>query len=59
MTAKRAVKCQICQWRALRCFGKGLLVAPCPECGSRVTFAEHFVGDPPVTLDAKLRESAA
>jgi hypothetical protein len=38
---------------------KGLLVKPCPECGSRVTFAESMAGDQPVTLDLRLLAKAA
>jgi hypothetical protein len=45
--------------RHRRFFGKGLLVKPCPECGSRVTFAEVVSGDQPVTLDLKLMSKAA
>jgi len=55
----REVRCQICTYRHRRFFGKGLLVKPCPECGSRVTFAEIVPGDQPVTLDLKLMAKAA
>jgi DNA-directed RNA polymerase subunit RPC12/RpoP len=55
----REVKCQICSYRHRRFFGKGLLVRPCPVCGSRVTFAVAMPGDPPVTPDATLTARAA
>lgn len=60
MAATRAVKCQICHWQDKRSFGRGLLVKPCPACGSRIQFAEPWPGDPPATLDPKLalREAA-
>jgi hypothetical protein len=50
----REVKCQICPWSERRYFGKGVLVKPCPDCGSRVTFAMVMVGDAPVTPEPKL-----
>ena len=52
----REVKCQICPWRERRFFGRGILVKPCPECGSRMTFASSMFGDMPVTPDPKLKE---
>ena len=56
----RSVKCQICPWRAARYFGaRGILVAPCPVCGSRVTYEKPWPSDAPVTLDPKLRVQAA
>lgn len=55
----REVKCQICPWRERRFFGKGILVKPCPECGSRVTFATLMLGDAAVTPDPKLKVKAA
>jgi len=58
-TPRREVKCQICPWTAPRYYGKGLLVKPCPECGSRVTFAEHWPGDSPVTPDPQILVKAA
>jgi endogenous inhibitor of DNA gyrase (YacG/DUF329 family) len=48
---QREVKCQICAWKGKRYFGTGLLTKPCPECGSRVTFAIWMFGDQPVTTD--------
>jgi len=55
----REVRCQLCPYRHRRFFGKGLLVKPCPECGSRVTFAEIVPRDQPVTPDPKLMAKAA
>ena len=52
---QRKVKCQICSWQGLRYFGTGLLVRPCPECGSRTTFATPQLGDQPVTSDSGLK----
>ncbi len=55
MAFKREVKCQICSWRENRTNSpKGCLVDPCPECGSRVTYATHQDGDQPVTPDPQL-----
>jgi hypothetical protein len=45
----RTIACQVCQWEGTRYFGKGILVAPCPVCGRRVTFAVAMAGDPPMT----------
>jgi hypothetical protein len=45
----REVRCQMCTFRQRRRFGRGLLVKPCTECGSRVTFAVPMAGDQPVT----------
>lgn len=53
-TPKRWIKCQICPWSASRYFGSGLLIKPCPKCGSRVTFKDSWLGDQPVTPDPKL-----
>ncbi len=57
--SSREVRCQVCTYRHRRFFGKGLLVKPCPECGSRVTFAVAMQGDQPVTLDLKVMAKAA
>ena len=58
--ATRTVKCQICNWRGVRCYGaKGILVDPCPACGSRVTYASVHKDDQPVTADPKLQAVAA
>jgi hypothetical protein len=51
--SSRAVKCQKCSWHGVRCYGpNGVLVAPCPECGHRVTYAVAWDGDQPVTPDS-------
>ena len=51
--ATREVKCQKCSWSAWRAFGSdGILVAPCPECGARVTYAHAQDADRPVTPDS-------
>ena len=50
----RNIKCQKCGWAKFRYFGAGVLSKPCPDCGSRVTFAENWLGDPKVTPDPKL-----
>src|SRR6267378_3668909 len=50
----REVKCQICAFKQRKRFGRGLLVKPCPECGSRVTFAVPILGDMPVTPEPSL-----
>jgi hypothetical protein len=55
----RGVKCQICPYTKQRFFGRGLLVKPCPDCGSRMTFAQPWLGDFPVTPDPKLVLKAA
>jgi hypothetical protein len=55
----REAKCQLCTYRHRRFYGKGLLAKPCPECGSRVTFAAPWPGDMPVTLDPKVIARAA
>ena len=55
----REVRCQVCTYRHRRFFGKGLLVKPCPKCGSRVRFAVAMPGDQPVTPDLKLIPKAA
>lgn len=58
--SKREVKCQICAWRGPRYYGaKGILVDPCPQCGSRVTYASPHKGDMPVTADSKPLAEAA
>ncbi|HXX18703.1 MAG TPA: hypothetical protein VEJ46_04825 [Candidatus Acidoferrum sp.] len=57
---KREVKCQICRWSGHRYYGaKGILVDPCPQCGSRVTYAAPQKGDMPATADPKLLAEAA
>jgi len=53
-TPKRTVKCQVCPWSGKRYYGNGILVDPCPLCGHRVTYAEPWRGDQPVTLDPSL-----
>jgi len=55
----RAIACQVCPWRGTRYFGKGILVEPCPVCGSRVRFAVAMPSDPAVTIDIKLIAKAA
>jgi len=56
----RDVKCQICDWTGTRHYGaKGILYGPCPNCGSRLTYAKHLSGDMPVTPDQKLLKAAA
>ena len=58
MPAIRKIKCQICDFKETRCSGlNGVLVDPCPKCGSRVTYAAHFDGDMPVILDPKLTQT--
>jgi hypothetical protein len=53
--ASRMVKCQCCPYQSRRWYGeKGILVDPCPRCGSRMTYYEHWKGDQPVTKDEKL-----
>lgn len=53
MAGTRKVKCQRCSWVTQRAFGSdGVLVAPCPECGARVTYTDAWDGDRPVTADA-------
>src|SRR5580700_5416085 len=50
--SSREVKCQICPWHGVRRYGPdGILVAPCPWCQHRVTYAVAWAGDPPVTRD--------
>lgn len=58
-TPKRAVKCQVCPWIGNRYHGPGILVEPCPLCGRRITYAESWKGDQPVTPDAELAAKAA
>jgi hypothetical protein len=53
-TPSRTVRCQICSWTDMRCYGGGILAKPCPECGCRVTFTQHSPGEPPVTPDLSL-----
>jgi NAD-dependent SIR2 family protein deacetylase len=49
----RQVKCQKCEWKAIRRYGaNGILVDPCPLCGSRVNYAAVWKGDQPVTQEA-------
>lgn len=51
--ATREIKCQKCSWAASRTYGaNGILVDPCPECGSRVTYVRVWEGDMPVTPDS-------
>jgi hypothetical protein len=52
----RPVKCQICRWTARRWYGNGLLAKPCPECRSRVTFAEPVARRP--ASDARPQDSS-
>jgi hypothetical protein len=40
-------------------FWEGPTSQPCPVCEWRVTFATPMPGDPPVTLDPKLKARAA
>jgi hypothetical protein len=47
MAGGRTVKCVRCTWTKFRCFGGGVLVEPCPECGARVRFAECWAGEKP------------
>jgi len=47
MAGGRNVNCTQCPWTKFRCFGKGVLVEPCPECGARVWFAELWMGEKP------------
>jgi hypothetical protein len=52
--ARRKVKCQLCDYCAVRWYGaKGILVDPCPLCGSRMTYSEYRKGDQPVTQETK------
>ena len=47
----RDVKCQACDFRERRYFGsQGLLVDPCPKCGARMTYSEHWNSDQAVTM---------
>jgi len=48
MAGGRTVKCVRCAWTRFRCFGSGVLVEPCPECGARVRFAELWIGAQPL-----------
>ncbi len=50
----RKVKCQVCSWSKFQFYGHGILTKPCPKCGSCLTFAEIFPGDPAVTPDPKV-----
>jgi hypothetical protein len=51
MVYSRAVRCQVCDWKATRRYGaQGILVEPCPS-GHRVTYAAIYPGDQPVTQD--------
>ena len=60
MSPKRSVECQICDWKGTRWYGaKGILVDPCPRCSSRVTYAEAWRSDQPVTPDPKLMVAKA
>jgi hypothetical protein len=60
VTATRAVKCQCCPWWKSRAYGaRGILVNPCPECGSRVEYAATYAGEQPVSLGPKLMAKAA
>jgi hypothetical protein len=60
MRPTRKIKCQICSWAGTRWYGsKGILVDPCPQCGSLVTYAALWRGDMPVTVDPKLGAKAA
>jgi hypothetical protein len=47
VTPSRGVSCQICPWSGTRWYGKGMLVKPCPECGSRVKFTVEWKGELP------------
>jgi hypothetical protein len=47
MAGGRNVKCTRCPWTKFRCFGKGVLVEPCPECGAKVWFEELWTGEKP------------
>jgi len=51
MACSRAVRCQVCQWKGVRAYGNGILTEPCPY-GHRVTYAQFYPGDQPVTADA-------
>lgn len=55
----RKVKCQVCSFSEVRWYGEGILVAPCPKCGSRMTYAVWQPGDQPVKPDPKLAAVAA
>jgi hypothetical protein len=54
---QRDIKCQICERKGKRYCGTGLLVKPCPECGSLTTFAIWMLGDQLVTPDPKLNRA--
>jgi hypothetical protein len=45
MAGGRSVKCTRCDWSKNRCFGKGVLVEPCPACGAKVWFADLWAGE--------------
>jgi hypothetical protein len=54
MAATREVKCVACLWKAVRYFGNGILVQPCPDCGRRVKFAEVWPGEVPHSASVEL-----
>jgi hypothetical protein len=59
VTPSRGVSCQVCTWTGTRWHGRGMLVKPCPECGSRIKFTVAWKGELPATPDPKLMARAA
>jgi hypothetical protein len=45
MSASRAVKCTVCPWIDNRACGRGILIDPCPQCGSKVWYETLWYGD--------------
>jgi hypothetical protein len=58
-TPSRGVSCQTCPWAGTRWNGSGMLVKPCPECGSRVMFTIPWKGEVPATPEPLLISRAA
>jgi hypothetical protein len=50
MSASRAVKCTVCPWIDNRACGRGILIDPCPQCGSKVWYETLWYGDCPARL---------